>query len=197
MPTSEALAGPPGPGESTRPLYCEHSHSDTCSESNARMHSGTAPTSRSAITFDEYLVSEFWRRTDSIVGPNFIHPHPATPESTLLGVGGVLRGGGYKIPAAWASKYTPPPPPPEKCLLARNGGRGRGGGVYNFSLDQFSVKLRVHLSVDLYYHSPEHKKPKKVAQHSLFRPNICTYNTKSGWKNVGWAAVKEGRRQHL
>ena len=34
-----------------------------------------------------------------------------------------------------ASEYTPPPPSPGKCLLARNG--GRGGGVYNFSLDSF------------------------------------------------------------
>ena len=32
-----------------------------------------------------------------------------------------------------ASEYTPPPPSPEKCLWARNG--GRGGGVYNFSLE--------------------------------------------------------------
>ena len=32
---------------------------------------------------------------DSIfTGPNFIHPHPPNPESTLLGVGGVKGGGG-------------------------------------------------------------------------------------------------------
>ena len=45
-------------------------------------------------------------------GSNFIHPHPPTPEDTLLGVRGCIKGGAYKIPAAWGLKiYTPTPLP--------------------------------------------------------------------------------------
>ena len=70
-------------------------------------------------------------RTDSQrfhTGPNFMHPHPPSPENTLLGGGVYKRGGRIKFLPRGASKYTSPPPSPEKCLLARNGGRGGGGG---------------------------------------------------------------------
>ena len=60
-------------------------------------------------------------------GQNFIHPHPPTPEITLLGVGAYKRGGAYKIPAAWGLKiYTPTPPPLENAFCTRSGGGGGG-----------------------------------------------------------------------
>ena len=62
---------------------------------------------------------------------HFIHPYPPppTPENTLLGVGGCIKGAGGRIKflARGASRYTLPPPSPQKCLLARNGGRGEEG----------------------------------------------------------------------
>ena len=42
-------------------------------------------------------------------------------------------GGRIKFLPRGASKYTPPPPSPGKCLLARNEGRGGGGGAYIIS----------------------------------------------------------------
>ena len=55
-------------------------------------------------------------------------PHPWKYPSRE----GCIKGGGYKIPAAWGLKiYTPPPPSPQKCLLAKNG--GEGGGVFIIS----------------------------------------------------------------
>ena len=72
----------------------------------------------------------------SFLQGHILYTHPPTPENTLLGVGGAYkkRGGGYKIPAAGASKCTPPPPPvPEtNALWAKN---AEGGGIYNVSLD--------------------------------------------------------------
>ena len=57
-------------------------------------------------------------------GPNFIHPHPPTPENTLLG-GRIKAGGGGRIKFSCR-------PSPEICPTARNGGRG-GGGAYIIS----------------------------------------------------------------
>ena len=60
-------------------------------------------------------------------GPDFIHPHPPTPENTLLGVGGVFKGGGrIKFTSRGGLKIYTPTPLPWKCLLARNGGGGGG-----------------------------------------------------------------------
>ena len=64
---------------------------------------------------------------------NFITPYiqgqilyTPTPENTLLSVGGVQKGGAYKIPAAWALKIYIPTPLSRKMPLARNGGGGWG-----------------------------------------------------------------------
>ena len=67
-------------------------------------------------------------------GPNFIHP--PHPWKYLSRGGGRMKGGGYKIPAAWALKIYTPTPLPWKMPLGQKWGRG-GGGVYNFSLDLF------------------------------------------------------------
>ena len=79
---------------------------------------------------------------NTFTGPNFIHPHPPTPENTLLGVGACIKreGGRIKFLPRGASKYTPPPPSPEKCLLAKNG--GGGGGAYIISPWNIALQLR-------------------------------------------------------
>ena len=52
-------------------------------------------------------------RSDNSYRAEFYTPPPPTPENTLLGVGGRIKGGGYKNPAAGGFKiHTPPPPPP-------------------------------------------------------------------------------------
>ena len=47
-------------------------------------------------------------------GANFTHAHPPTPEKTLLGVEGCIKGGegAIKFLLRGASKYTPPPTSP-------------------------------------------------------------------------------------
>ena len=65
---------------------------------------------------------------DGNTGPNFIHPHPPHPWKYPSRGGGCIKGGAYKIPAAWGLKMYNPP---EKCLLAEIG--GRGGGVHIIS----------------------------------------------------------------
>ena len=41
------------------------------------------------VSSDRQLADPLTKPTSSFTGPNFIHPDPPTPESTLLGVGGV------------------------------------------------------------------------------------------------------------
>ena len=60
-------------------------------------------------------------------------PPPPPLKIPFKGWGAYKKGGRIKSLPRGGSEYTPPPPSPEKYLLARNG--GRGGGVYNFSLD--------------------------------------------------------------
>ena len=44
---------------------------------------------RSRISFKRFTRTSLWGITGINGGPDFIHPHPPTPENTLLGVGGV------------------------------------------------------------------------------------------------------------
>ena len=57
-------------------------------------------------------------------GANFIHPHPPTPENTLLGLGGGIKEGGRTKSCRGGLQNNTPPPLPEKGLLAEMGGRG-------------------------------------------------------------------------
>ena len=64
-----------------------------------------------------------------LYGAEFCTPPPPHPYKYPSRGVGSIKGGEYNIPAAWGLKiYTPPLP--EKCILARNGGRGWGGGVF-------------------------------------------------------------------
>ena len=68
-------------------------------------------------------------KSQQIYGAKFYTPHPPTPENTLLGAGGCIKGagGGYKIPATWGFKICTPTPSPENAFKPEMGG-GRGGG---------------------------------------------------------------------
>ena len=88
-----------------------------------------------------------WTHQGTLTGPNFTHAHPPSPENTLLGVGGCIKGGGRtKFLPRGASKYTPPPPSTGKMpLWPENRGEGGGGGVYNFALDTLGPNRGLYL----------------------------------------------------
>ena len=65
-----------------------------------------------------YVISE------EIAGPNFIHP--PTPENTLLGVRGGIKGGG-KVPVAYPPQDIDPHPLPLKHAIGPEMGAGGGG----------------------------------------------------------------------
>ena len=81
---------------------------------------------------------QFAHQKFSLRGRILYTPTPPPLKIPFKGWGAYKKGGRIKFLPRGGSGYTPPPPSPEKYLLSRNG--GRGGGVYNFSLDSLLQK---------------------------------------------------------